>query len=154
MRTPVPARSTKARSERGEDFSESSCSSSSVTRARLVKEVVSQRTAVHRREGNRFFAQLHRIRTRGRRKFSVFDDRLRSALHHVVPHGGRGQKFPLPCFVAARLVNPQECRRRRDPLSTDRSSTKPCGRSPRGTRACLRSAPALTDPYGKQLLHL
>ena len=63
-----------------------------------------------------------------------------------------GQKFPLPCFVTARLVNPQECRRRRDPLSIDRSSTKPCGRSRRGTRTCLQSAPALTDPCGKQLL--
>lgn len=66
--------------------------------------------------------------------------------------GERGQKFPLPCFVTARRVNPQECRRRRDPLSTDRSSTKPCGRSPSGTRTYLPSAPVLTDPYGKQLL--
>lgn len=64
----------------------------------------------------------------------------------------RGEKFPLACCVAAGLVNPQECRIRRDPLSTDRSSTKPCGKSRSGTRTCLQLAPVLTDPYGKQLL--
>lgn len=68
--------------------------------------------------------------------------------YRVLLHRERGQKFPLPCFVVARLVNLQECRRTRDPRFIDRSSTKPYGRSRSGTRTCLPSAPALTDLYG------
>lgn len=64
--------------------------------------------------------------------------------------GSEGRSFRCPVCVAARRVNPQECRRRRDPLSTGRSSTKPCGRSRSGTRAYPPSAPVLTDPCGKQ----
>lgn len=78
-----------------------------------------------------------------------------ASLPHVVPHREerRGQKFPLACFVTAGLVNPQECRRRRDPRFTDRSSTKPCGKSRSATRTYLLSVPVLTDPCGKLLLH-
>lgn len=113
------------------------------------------------RWGDYFFcAPLHRICTTGRLKFLCDPGRLSCKFYqeqqHTTPyHTGRrgeGQKFPLACFVAARLVNPQECRRRRDPFSTDRSSTKPCGRSRSGTRAYLPSGPVLTDLYGKQLL--
>lgn len=43
----------------------------------------------------------------------------------------------------------QECPRRRDPLSTDRSLIKPYGRYPRGTRTSLRSVRALMDLCGK-----
>lgn len=43
----------------------------------------------------------------------------------------------------------QECPRRRDPLSTDRSLIKPYGRYLRGTRTSLRSAPARMDLCGK-----
>lgn len=65
----------------------------------------------------------------------------------------KGQKFPLVCFVVAELpVKPQECRKKRDPLSTDRSLIKPCGKSRSATRTFLQLAPARTDPCGKQLL--
>lgn len=67
---------------------------------------------------------------------------------HVLLHRASVQKFPLPCFVVARLVNVQECRIKRDLLFTDRSSTKPCGRSQNGTRTCLPSAPVPMDLYG------
>lgn len=68
--------------------------------------------------------------------------------HYVLLHREREQKFPQPCFVVARLVNLQECRIKRDPLFTDKSSTKPCGRSQNGTRTCLPSAPVPMDLYG------
>lgn len=43
----------------------------------------------------------------------------------------------------------QECPRRRDQLSTDRSLIKPYGRYLRGTRTSLRSVRALMDLCGK-----
>lgn len=55
-------------------------------------------------------------------------------------------------FRSLRRFDPQECRRRRDPRSTGRSSTRPCGRSRSGTRTCPRWAPGRTGPSGKQRL--
>ena len=74
-----------------------------------------------------------------------------------MPHGEEekrreGRSFRWLVVSLRGWLNPQECRRRRDPLSTDRSSTKPYGRSRSGTRTCLQSAPVLTDQCGKQLL--
>lgn len=73
--------------------------------------------------------------------------------HHVVPHGeweGRSFRCCLVCVAALRVNTQQGCRRRRDPRSIERSSTKPCGRYRSGTSTYPPLAPALTDPYGKQ----
>lgn len=104
-------------------------------------------------EAGNSFAYLQLGRTTGRREFCVIRDLHVSLVgkrdpYRVLLHRERGQKFPPPCFVVARLVNLQECRRMRDPLFIDRSSTKPYGRSRSGTRTCLPSAPVLTDLYG------
>lgn len=65
--------------------------------------------------------------------------------YHVLLHR-KGKRAEV--FVVARLVNLQECRIKRDPLFTDRSSTKPCGRSQNGTRTSHPSAPVPMDLYG------
>lgn len=63
--------------------------------------------------------------------------------------GAEGRSFRCCLVTAGRLVNPQECRRRRDRLSTYRSSTKPCGRSRSDTRTSPQLAPAPTVPCGE-----
>ncbi|MED6243676.1 hypothetical protein ATANTOWER_024938, partial [Ataeniobius toweri] len=77
--------------------------------------------------------------------------------HSTSPHAGRsgeeGRSLRWACFVTAGLlvVNPQECRTRRDPFSIDRSSTKPCGKYRSAIRTCLRSVLALTDRCARTL---
>lgn len=70
----------------------------------------------------------------------------------MLPHREERAEVSAGLFCHRGLVNPQACRRRRDPRSTDRSSTKPCGKSRSATRTYLQSVPVLTDPCGK-LLH-
>lgn len=109
--------------------------------------------------GGNIFAYPQLVCRTGQRKFCAIRDlRVFCFLvgkqdHHVLLHRERGEKFPLPFFVVARLVNLQECRIKRDPLFIDRSSTKPCGRSRNGTRTCLPSAPVPMDLFGKVYMH-
>lgn len=82
----------------------------------------------------------------------AFESGNRSSPRPAAP--GKRAEVSAASFVAARLVNLQECRIKRDPLFTDRSSTKPCGRCQNGTRTCLPSAPAPMDLYGMGFFYL
>lgn len=107
---------------------------------------------MHAEKGILVFAQLNRICTTGRPKFPrVLSSRSGAAARRTT-RGKRAEVSAALFLVPVRRLNPPECRTRRDPLFTDRSSTRPCGRSRSGTRTCPRSAPEPTDPYGKQRL--
>lgn len=84
--------------------------------------------------------------------FWVFGSRSESQRRGEEGRGGAEVSQPDWARVVGRgrgAEDRQECPRSRDPLSTDRSLTKPYGRYLRGTRTSLRSVRALTDLCGK-----
>lgn len=63
--------------------------------------------------------------------------------------GGQASQGKQKSLNSPRALVLQACRRKKDPLSIDRRSTRRFGRSPCSIRTCLLWAPVHTDLFGK-----